>query len=415
MRWGWSAAVVFALITPFLPSGRAGDSDESGCFLIEEALDRWEHASAGLMGVGPMEDRRLFYFYGRHRSAHEIALVNEFRGPVSAADLQKRFEWTLRQAGKNVVMVGVPTDVVERLFYKRCEVTLDPKTHLPRAVRFAEPGRNRMSEPLAVVASPRYEEPRRFEPAAPLHPVQAASREGHLPRPSPLKVAEHVVLKPVPEPHFPADLRQILRTWETAGREVQSLKARVQCSTYDHHAQIEHRSEGELTYSARGVRCTLKPAKLSPNQTSARTAADGSPYQLSPAPAEHWESAPREIRLASHQKQPQEADVPAAPLLFPGSVGHLAERFQIQATQAPHADSRFQRIQFLPRQNGDCEMEILLETSTGLPRAVKLVGPAHDQERVFAFDYTEINRQTRPLQSETPKREPAPTDLHGQP
>ena len=49
------------------------------------------------MGVGPMEDRRLYYLYHQNHSAHEIALVNEFRGPVSAADLQKRFEWSLRR------------------------------------------------------------------------------------------------------------------------------------------------------------------------------------------------------------------------------------------------------------------------------------------------------------------------------
>ena len=81
-------------------------------------------------------------------------------------------------------------------------------------------------------------------------PSQVASRDGGSIRLSaPLRVVEHVRLKPVPEHEVPCRASKILEAWESAARRVQSLKAEVRCFRYDHKPRSNSGRWGTLTYS----------------------------------------------------------------------------------------------------------------------------------------------------------------------
>src|SRR5690606_11348217 len=148
-------------------------------------------------------NRGLYHVHQAAHSAHEIALLNEFRGPVSAADLKQRFAWSLQERGKDIVIVGTPTDEVEKLFFQKVAVTLDSQTRLPKTVRFQEANPQAQPKDLAVVISPRREPPR-FLPDGTVRPLQFASREQPARRgDSPVRVVEHVTLLPVRERALP--------------------------------------------------------------------------------------------------------------------------------------------------------------------------------------------------------------------
>ncbi len=232
--------------------------------------------------------------------------MNEFRGPVLAADLARRFEWSLKETADETVMVGRPTDEVEQLFYRELTVAIDPKTHLPKSVSFEGNHAGQTGEPLAVVMSPRTSEPNRFPQDPNAHPLEVASRIDDSPRDrSPIRVVEHIARKAPVKPELPIDVEHALKVWETALGEIHSLHANVKRYTYETQSHVEHRAEGELSLSAPGViQCTLRPSRIPPNATSHRRTSGGVAYELLPSPAEYWQYTPTEIRFSHHSNQP---------------------------------------------------------------------------------------------------------------
>ena len=448
MRWGWSLVILCALSAPGLHPcfAEAGPGSAVG-----SVLGRWEQASAGLLGVGPLEHRRLFYLHHTEHSAHEISLLNEFRGPISAEDLAGRFDWSLERTGEVILLAGEPVDQVEKLFYSRVIVSLDAKTHLPHSIMFSGRDRSDQGEPLAVVLSPRVGEPGLLPPVPGARPLQYVSRNEDVPRrPSPVRVVEHITGKLLPRPDLPAEVEHALRVWETSALEIQSLHANVKRFTYETENLIERRAVGEFSYSnPPAIHCALKPAVLSSHEQSARRTSTGAAFELLPSPAETWEYSAGEIRLphppspavivfhhaggrpssiqtASHENIRTNAGdemIPPWDLLFHPSPKALADRFLIRLTGNEH----LMTWSFIPRQRNDLgqfrEMRVLLDNTTWLPFAVKLVNPRGDIETVYTFQYTQVERpqlssresQLLPIKPDAPKLQPAPTALHGFP
>ena len=412
MRWGW-----FALLCAFAAPGLSACLGDAGSE-VRSVLNRWEQASSGLLGVGPMEHRRLYEFHHAAYSAHEISVLNEFRGPISAGDLTRRFEWSLEKAGEELLLAGKPTDDVERLFYKRFLVSIDPKTHLPQTVQFEGRNPTETRDPLAVVLSPRTEEPNLFLPAPSARPLKYVSRDEKTPRlHSPVRIVEHTAKAPAGR-DLPPEVRNALRNWESSARETLSLEANIRRFTYEAGTHVEQRAVGELSYASEPVvRCTLRPAPIDPAERSHRRTADGGAYDLMPAPAESWHYTPSEIRFfhrpgepafvlhhtagravraVSHELAPidlREHVIPPWDLLFRVSATSLAERFHVRLCENEH----LMTWSFIPRQPGDVggfrEMRVLVETTTWLPTAVQLLNPGGDVETVYTFHYTQVRRQ----------------------
>lgn len=449
MRWGWSFALLCAFCAPSLRPAFALEDAHATCDTAAVVLAQWERASSGLLGVGPLEDRRLHHLHGAEHSAHEIAILNEFRGPVSASDLARRFEWSVKTSAEEPILIGKPTDELERLFYERLAVTIDPKTHLPKSVSFFGTHSTQAGEPLAVVMSPRIEEPNRFPHDPHARPLKVARRNEDSPRRSPIRVVEHITRTVALKPRLPADVEHALTAWETAAGQVRSLHANVKRYTYETKTHIEHRAVGELTFAApQIVQCTLKPAPIDPNATSHRRTTDGVAFELLPSPAEFWQYTPDEIRFSHRSNQPlwvlsqaedernqvqwvsredhqtgQEPIIPPWPMLFHPRALELAERFDIRVSDQRHVTT----WEFAPRQQGDVDgfqlMRVLLDKATFLPRAVQVINRAGDVEMVYTFEYTQfqgkaakgIEPKLLPIKPHEPNREPAQTTLHGLP
>lgn len=451
MRWGWPLALVCALGAPSLHQSLAQDDSGSARLTVGHVLAQWERASSGLLGVGPMEHRRMHYLHGADHSAHELAVLNEFRGPVSAQDLSQRFEWSLKESDGDFVIVGRPTDEVEKLFYRELTVAIDPETHLPRTVGFSGTNAEESREPLAVVMSPRIEEPHRFPHDPDARPIQVASNEPPSARRSPIRVVEHITTGAKGKPELPADAEHALKVLETALGEVRSFHAHVNRYTYEIQNHIEHRAVGEFSFVAPfTMQCALRPASLDPKATSHKRTPDGAAFELLPSPAEYWQYTPAEIRFSHHPNQPawvlshksgdanqvrivsreehqaaghEGTIIPPWPMLFHPNALELAERFDIRMDEQQHMIA----WDFTPRHAGDWGrfrlMRVLIDKASSLPKAVKFINKAGDVEMVYTFEYTQLQRQkpqgiepeVLPIRPEVPKLEPAPTDLHGQP
>lgn len=446
MRWAGSVVFACAIGASLFQVGRADDAAGTFPLAADSVLQHWETASQGLLGVGPLETRRLYHLYQATHSAHEISLLNEFRGPVRAMKLKQRFEWSVQHRGKEVVLHASPTDELEKLFFDQVTVTLDAKTHLPKTVRFQGRDSKGSQEELAVVMSPRIdEEPRRFMPDETARPIQVASRESE----SAVRVASHVTLVPVPQPSVAPHVQKTLELWEDSAKRVQNLKAKVTRQVFENGQQVEHRAEGELTYSSLPViHCTLKPQMLESTEISQRTNSAGVPFELMPSPEEHWIYTPTETRFfqkpgemavvlwqqdqqvewVSHEETQEfarTADLLIAPwrALFQVSAKKLAQRFEIRLNEQAHPV----QLEFFPKRHDDIGqfsvMRVYLNPRDWQPHTVQLINKRGDKEMVYTFEYTEIVNHSPvyreplllPVRTEARKLEPAPTELHGQP
>ncbi|MCA9073155.1 MAG: hypothetical protein KDA84_29735, partial [Planctomycetaceae bacterium] len=394
---------------------RADNGKESFPISADLVLQNWETASQGLLGVGQLETRRLYYLHRSTHSAHEIALLNEFRGPVFAAKLKEQFNWSVINNGQHYVLKGSPKDEVEQLFFDQVTVHVNPETHLPMTVQFQGQVSEVPTKELAVVMSPRvYEEPNRFSPDESARPLQVASREPD----SFVQPATFTTDQPTPESTLAPRVRQALESWEQSAGRVEHFTAKVTRQVFQHGQEVEHRAEGELTYSSLPIiHCTFKPRALELTETSERKNSAGVPFKLRPSPEEHWVYTPTETRVFQNpgemavvlwQKEPQnhvdwvsheqtqefvkDADFMIVPWrsLFRVSAKKLSKRFEIRLNEQAHPV----QLEFVPKYQNDIGqfsiMRVYLNSQDWQPETVQLINKGGDQEMVFAFRYTEV-------------------------
>ena len=142
-------------------------------------LSRWEAAATGRLPVPAAERLRA-----RHArpdlSEHELHLRADFRGPITAAGLARRFDWTAARDGRT--LAGVPVDPLERLCLPEVAVTFGDDG-LPAVVRcdtggavvtqavFATPTGRSAARPVRTASLERV--PRAFRTPAERLPVEA--------------------------------------------------------------------------------------------------------------------------------------------------------------------------------------------------------------------------------------------------
>ncbi|HUG90835.1 MAG TPA: hypothetical protein VML55_08385 [Planctomycetaceae bacterium] len=109
----------------------AGDAD------LDAVLARWEAASGDLEPVGLHERRRLIAVHHPGRSAHELDVICELRGPIDATSLSERYEWRGPLIGAGHIELAAETrDAVERLFFRGFTLKLDRETYRPVSIEF---------------------------------------------------------------------------------------------------------------------------------------------------------------------------------------------------------------------------------------------------------------------------------------
>ena len=115
-----------------------------------KVLADWETASRLLEPVSRDDRKRLLAVHHPGRSAHEIDLACELRGPVDASALGRRYTWRPPVvSGSHVELTAEPNDPLERLFFRRFLVKLDSQTLRPVSIQFTD-GAGAKSLPLAL-------------------------------------------------------------------------------------------------------------------------------------------------------------------------------------------------------------------------------------------------------------------------
>lgn len=146
LRRGRCARIASALTAGFLmiPSLAAGETgpgersaDDAPRRTAAPVLKKWADASRRLKPLTKLQRKHAFRIRGGQYTPHELSIAIEFHAPVTARSLVRRFAWTVLGSDRDTVrLVGVPRDGLERLFYRRFELSLDANTALPREIHF---------------------------------------------------------------------------------------------------------------------------------------------------------------------------------------------------------------------------------------------------------------------------------------
>ena len=92
----------------------------------------WAKASQAIVPPGKSAQLRTLHRHRRQFNGHQIALINEFRGPVDADELLKRYRFDeVTRTGNTYRLQAVARDGVERLFSPRWQIDIDAATNLP--------------------------------------------------------------------------------------------------------------------------------------------------------------------------------------------------------------------------------------------------------------------------------------------
>jgi hypothetical protein len=268
------------------------DAAPQGTVDANEWLTRWQQATTQRKPVTVAQMERAFQDHHETRSAHELALMLEFRGPVQADTLAKRFQWSVNQEEQsdkqpNVRLVGSTTDDVERLFYKSFEVTLDAKTHRPLSLRFSDRNgkwsdqhitlQSRLETNVAdsssgsVTTADFKDDTKRSANQSDVLPVQFLERAPNEQPPTETDDDEPTNITP--------KLKNILTRWAAASSGISS--ATFHRFRYDDNSKTERRATGVFYYesSTRG-RYDIKSVANAGGEKSSKEDSAGKPYQL---------------------------------------------------------------------------------------------------------------------------------------
>lgn len=401
------------------------------------ALDRWEAASRAHLPVAEAERLRLRYA-SPDQSGHETDLICELQGPVDAADLAGRYRWTIAENADALELTAIPDDRLERLFYDRFSVTLDPATFRPVAVRFeaagGEAGRRVALRPWVDDAGP----------AGAIEYVGFESPEGAAERPirtadlsdSPrlLRDDTRLALPPAPGPHEPAAppgpveaprptpsgepaaLRDVLEKFDRNYASAERVRLKLFRWRYDDTFEVEKRDWADLWVEdhERGwVEFHVVPVRPGP--------ASDAKFVLRPSRPEGWRWEPDrlthydparstyETLARTHEPvspaewglggwaaawQPERA----LPVWTDRSAETLRARFNLELVKVT-ADRVY--VTARPRTRGEAlyfrRLDIIFDRETGWPRATRAVDPTVNGAVVLSALRIELNGPRPPV------------------
>ncbi len=255
---------------------------------VSKWLQRWQQATANRKPVTVAQMERAFQEHHETRSAHELALMLEFLGPIKANILTKRFRWSIKKDGQpNVRLIGLTTDDVERLFYKSFEVTLNAKTHRPLSIRFSD--RNGQWGDRRVTLK------RPFESDVADTSGNSAKTAGFSEDVDPsaaqsdILPAQFVESSPSEEPAAKSDgnkptnlspvLKNVLTRWAVASSGISSVI--FHRFRYDHIFKTERRATGVFYYESSGRgRYEIAAVAKAKGEKSAKKDSTGKPYEI---------------------------------------------------------------------------------------------------------------------------------------
>jgi hypothetical protein len=426
------AALIGLLALPAAAAPPAAGDD------ARAALDRWETASRSHLPVTEAERLRLRYA-SPDRSGQELDLTCELQGPIDAADLARRYDWTMMEGADAVVLTAVPKDRLEGLFYDRFSVTLDATTCRPTGVRFEtaageasptvalRPWVDDDSETAGAIEYVGFESP---EDAAE-RPIRTAELADDLPgllrndvplalTPAPVPHDIAIPLEPVeaPRPNAgePAALRDVLEKFDRNYASAERVSLKLFRWRYDNTFDVEKRDRADvwLENHERGwVEFNGVPVETNAKSDAKLALRSGQPdgWRWEPDRVTHYDPAGStyetvaRAQTASPPEWGQFGSLAAAwkperalPVWTARSAEALRERFDLKLVQV--TEDRVY-VSARPRTRSEAlyfrQIEIIFDRETGYPRATKVLDPTVNGAVVFSAQRIELNGPRPPV------------------
>lgn len=186
-----------------------GTAEDAAPLNASGTLARWEKASQRLPRPTDRRMAELARFHNHHACGHWLAMVNEFLGPVNAADLEQRFTWqkALSPTGDPVIQ-GRPRDVADQLFFRSFELTFDETHGLPFSICFDDRQGKRAGHPID------------------LH-VRLENRQPRLIQTAGIELTTFRISQNNAAPLLPTEVTTALHRWETGSRRLRRSDPRV--------------------------------------------------------------------------------------------------------------------------------------------------------------------------------------------
>lgn len=202
------------------------------------------------------------------------------------------------------------------------------------------------------------------------------------------------------------ELKWVLETWEKQGKNMAKLEGKHKRFVYDFTFGVEKRSSGEFYYEAPDKgRLDVTPVKVATGELN-KKGPRGKQFYVKPDKAEAWISDGVHISAIDvTRKEYQRLEIPEQgrgknivdgplPFLFGISVEKAKARYRMQLHTRENGGMHdlkkgIVHIKVYPLWRQDAanweEAEVLLNASTFLPTAIKLVHPGKNSETVYTF------------------------------
>jgi len=243
---------------------------------------------------------------------------------------------------------------------------------------------------------------------------------GRLPRPEPnvdLRVEK-----------LPPKLEQILKEWENASSRIRTLEGKHYRWVYDLTFNVEKRAEGVFYYEAPDKgRIDIKARKPEPGEVSQRVdPKTKKPFEIQPDFPQKWICDGQAVwQINDEKKTAERYEIPPEhrgrniidgplPFLFGMPAEKAKQRYVFKLLRELPTEVW---LDVTPRWKQDAanfrKAIIILDTTTYLPRAVKLIDPGGYKETVFQFRDLRVNKKERPFQRLFGVRDPFRPSLRG--
>lgn len=205
---------------------------------------------------------------------------------------------------------------------------------------------------------------------------------------------------PVQRKPMDPDLRILLNNWGTSSAQIRELRGTHRRQVFDHVFQVEKQSVGHFYYvSPDKGRIDLEPTKPAPNAKSKATSKEGVPYALAADRAERWICTGKEVLTINDEAREYEVfplppDLQGQniingplPFLFGLKADEAQQRFDMELLSNEAATALILAKPLRPDDQANySEARILLDKTTFLPKAVRLLDPSGNRETRYWFD-----------------------------
>lgn len=257
----------------------------------EHVLREWAKASQTIVPVGKAAQQRTFHEYKNAHKAHQIALINEFRGPVDADQLLKRYRFTeVKRARKLFRLTAVPRDDVEGLFMAGFEVAFSDNSFLPVSIQFVDTNGKQQGDSIALLTS-RHESATEAFDRSPVEQERSVVRlAAAVDDPAGESVQQANIKFPAKQGDDSKRLQEVLNKWKANAKRTKTIRATFSRYEYDHIFHLETRARGTLAFRAPDkAKIEIEASKASIGATSQKFDKQGKRYLVEDhSKAETW-------------------------------------------------------------------------------------------------------------------------------